>query len=87
MRPNLFLQKVMFDERMTMMEYDFFNAIWRVTGVPADNFEICLMVDADTKLYPDALSRLISAAVKDPEISGLCGETRIANKKDSWVSI
>ncbi|KAI8891080.1 glycosyltransferase family 2 protein [Backusella circina FSU 941] len=82
-----FLQKVMFDERMTKMEYEFFNAIWRITGVPADNFEICLMVDADTKLYPDALSRLISAAVKDPEISGLCGETKIANKKDSWVSM
>ncbi|KAI8082245.1 chitin synthase [Thamnidium elegans] len=82
-----FLQKVMFDERMTMMEYEFFNAIWRITGVPADNFEICLMVDADTKLYPDALSRLISAAVKDPEISGLCGETKIANKTDSWVSM
>jgi chitin synthase len=82
-----FLQKVMFDERMTMMEYEFFNAIWRITGVPADSFEICLMVDADTKLYPDALSRLISAAVKDPEISGLCGETKIANKKDSWVSM
>ncbi|KAI7896780.1 chitin synthase [Mucor mucedo] len=82
-----FLQKVMFDERMTMMEYEFFNSIWRITGVPADNFEICLMVDADTKLYPDALSRLISAAVKDPEISGLCGETKIANKTDSWVSM
>ncbi|KAI8364402.1 chitin synthase [Blakeslea trispora] len=82
-----FLQKVMFDERMTMMEYEFFNAIWRITGVSADHFEICLMVDADTKLYPDALSRLISAAVKDPEISGLCGETKIANKKASWVSM
>jgi chitin synthase len=82
-----FLQKVMFDERMTMMEYEFFNAIWRITGVPADNFEICLMIDADTKLYPDALSRLISAAVKDPEISGLCGETKVANKKDSWVTM
>ncbi|KAI9487592.1 MAG: chitin synthase [Benjaminiella poitrasii] len=82
-----FLQKTMFDERMTRMEYEFFNAIWRVTGVPADNFELCLMVDADTKLYPDALSRLISAAVKDPEISGLCGETKIANKTDSWVSM
>ncbi|KAI8984616.1 chitin synthase-domain-containing protein [Mycotypha africana] len=82
-----FLQHVMFDERMTRFEYEFFNAIWRVTGVPADNFEICLMVDADTKLFPDALSRLISAAVKDPDISGLCGETRIANKKDSWVTM
>ncbi|CAO3694478.1 unnamed protein product [Rhizopus microsporus] len=82
-----FLQKVMFDERMTMMEYEFFNAIWRITGVSADHYEICLMVDADTKLYPDALSRMISAAVKDPEISGLCGETKIANKTDSWVTM
>ncbi|KAI8068322.1 chitin synthase-domain-containing protein [Gongronella butleri] len=82
-----FLQKVMFDERMTRMEYDFFNAIWRVSGLPADAFELCLMVDADTKLFPDALTRLVAAAVKDPSISGLCGETKIANKKDSWVTM
>ncbi|KAI9276746.1 chitin synthase-domain-containing protein [Phascolomyces articulosus] len=82
-----FMQKVMFDERMTSMEYDFFNSIWRVTGIPADRYEIVLMVDADTKLFPDALSRLVSCAVKDPEISGLCGETRIANKTASWVSM
>ncbi|CAO3669143.1 unnamed protein product [Rhizopus microsporus] len=82
-----FMQKVMFDERMTTMEYEFFNSIWRITGVPPDRYEIVLMVDADTKLFPDALSRLISCAVKDPEISGLCGETKIANKTDSWVSM
>ncbi|KAG2206294.1 hypothetical protein INT47_007308 [Mucor saturninus] len=82
-----FMQKVMFDERMTMMEYEFFNAIWRICGVPPDAYEIVLMVDADTKLFPDALSRLISCAVKDPEISGLCGETKIANKTDSFVTM
>ncbi|KAI8149685.1 chitin synthase-domain-containing protein [Fennellomyces sp. T-0311] len=82
-----FMQKVMFDERMTSLEYDFFNSIWRVAGISPDRYEICLMVDADTKLFPDALSRLISCAVKDPEISGLCGETRIANKTASWVSM
>ncbi|KAG0167648.1 Chitin synthase, class 3 [Apophysomyces sp. BC1015] len=82
-----FLQKVMFDERLTTMEYEFFNAMWRATGVPPDSYEICLMVDADTKVYPDALSRLVSCAVKDPDISGLCGETKIANKTDSWVSM
>ncbi|KAG1144618.1 hypothetical protein G6F37_006073 [Rhizopus arrhizus] len=82
-----FMQKVMFDERMTTMEYEFFNSIWRITGIPPDKYEIVLMVDADTKLYPDALSRLISCAVKDPEISGLCGETKIANKTNSWVSM
>ncbi|KAI9496149.1 chitin synthase-domain-containing protein [Zychaea mexicana] len=82
-----FLQKVMFDERMTMLEYEFFNNIWRVTGVSADKYEICLMVDADTKVYPDALSRLISCMVNDEEVAGLCGETKIGNKTDSWVSM
>ncbi|KAI8335421.1 chitin synthase-domain-containing protein [Chlamydoabsidia padenii] len=82
-----FMQKVIFDERMTRMEYEFFNSVWRVCGLPPDCFELCLMVDADTKLYPDALTRLVSCAVKDPSISGLCGETKIANKKDSWVTM
>ncbi|KAI9322811.1 chitin synthase-domain-containing protein [Dichotomocladium elegans] len=82
-----FLQKVMFDERMTMLEYEFFNSIWRITGVSADKYEIVLMVDADTKVYPDALSRLISCMVNDAEIAGLCGETKIGNKTDSWVSM
>ncbi|KAI9263354.1 chitin synthase-domain-containing protein [Phascolomyces articulosus] len=82
-----FLQKVMFDERMTILEYEFFNNIWRITGVSADKYEIVLMVDADTKVYPDALSRLISCMVNDEEVAGLCGETKIGNKTDSWVSM
>jgi chitin synthase len=82
-----FMQKVMFDERMTTMEYDFFNYLWRVTGVSPDCYEFCLMVDADTRVYFDSLSRLISCAVKDPSISGLCGETKIANKTSSWVTM
>lgn len=82
-----FMQKVMFDERMTAMEYELFNSLWRVTGVAPDVYEICLMVDADTRVYFDSLSRLISCAVKDPEISGMCGETKIANKTDSWVAM
>lgn len=82
-----FLQKVMFDERMTELEYEFFTNIWRITGVSPDKYEIVLMVDADTKVYPDALSRLISCMVNDSEVMGLCGETKIGNKTDSWVSM
>ncbi|KAG9303607.1 hypothetical protein G9A89_018503 [Geosiphon pyriformis] len=83
-----FLQKVMFDERMTPFEYEFFNGIWRVTGVSPDKYEIVLMVDADTKIYPDSLSRMISCMIRDNEIMGLCGETKIANKTDSiWTMI
>ncbi|KOS20923.1 Chitin synthase 4 [Escovopsis weberi] len=81
-----FLQKVMFDERMTELEYEMFNGLWKVTGISPDYYEIVLMVDADTKVFPDSLTHMVSAMVKDPEIMGLCGETKIANKRASWVS-
>lgn len=82
-----FLQKVMFDERMTELEYEMFNGLWNVTGIAPDFYEVVLMVDADTKVFPDSLTHMVSAMVKDPEIMGLCGETKIANKTDSWVTM
>jgi len=82
-----FLQKVMFDERMTAFEYEFFNSIWRVTGISPDRYELALCVDADTKVFPDALSRMAVCMVNDPEIMGLCGETKIANKAETWVTM
>jgi chitin synthase len=81
-----FLQKVMFDERMTELEFEIFNGLWKITGISPDFYEMVLMVDADTKVYPDSLTHMISAMVKDPEIMGLCGETKIANKRSSWVT-
>lgn len=82
-----FLQKVMFDERMTELEYEMFNGVWKITGISPDFYEIVLMVDADTKVFPDSMTHMVSAMVKDPEIMGLCGETKIANKRQSWVSM
>jgi chitin synthase len=82
-----FLQKVMFDERMTELEFEMFNGIWKITGISPDFYEVVLMVDADTNVFPDSLTHMVSAMVKDPEIMGLCGETKIANKRDSWVSM
>ena len=35
-----FLQKVMFDERMTELEFEMFNGLWKVTGVPPDFYEV-----------------------------------------------
>ncbi|KAJ6500622.1 glycosyltransferase family 2 protein [Mycena sanguinolenta] len=82
-----FLQKVMFDERMTTFEYEFFNSIWRVTGVSPDRYELVLCVDADTKVFPDSLTRMVSCMVCDEEIMGLCGETKIANKAETFVTM
>ncbi|KAG8925177.1 Chitin synthase, class 3 [Tulasnella sp. 417] len=82
-----FLQKVLFDERMTTFEYEFFNSIWRVTGISPDQYEIVLCVDADTKVFPDSLSRMVACMAHDEEIMGLCGETKIANKGETWVTM
>lgn len=81
-----FLQKVMFDERMTELEFELLTSIWRVTGLMAEMYEIVLMVDADTKVYPDSLTHMVAEMVKDPMIMGLCGETKISNKAQSWVT-
>lgn len=82
-----FLQKVMFDERMTTFDYEFFNSIWRCTGIPPDRYETVLCVDADTKVFPDSLTRMNACMVNDTEIMGLCGETKIANKSETWVTM
>ncbi|KAF7316781.1 Glycosyltransferase family 2 protein [Mycena chlorophos] len=82
-----FLQKVMFDERMTTLEYQLFNAFWGVTGFSPDRYQLVLAIDADTKAFPDSLSRMVACMVHDTEIMGLCGETKIANKADSWVTM
>lgn len=81
-----FLQKMTFDERMTELEYQLLRNIYSITGLMADFYETVLMVDADTKVFPDSLSHMVAEMVKDPAIMGLCGETKIANKRQSWVT-
>lgn len=44
-----FLAHVLFDDRMTPLDYDLFRKITRLTGVYPDQYEAVLMVDADTK--------------------------------------
>lgn len=45
-----------------------------------------VQVDADTKVYPDSLKHLVNSLHHDNLIMGVCGETRIANKRQSWVT-
>ncbi|KAI8384045.1 chitin synthase-domain-containing protein [Blakeslea trispora] len=80
------MQRVYYGERMCELEYQFCKAIVKLTGNHPSIYETCLMVDADTKVYPDSLARLIACMSRDPYIMGLCGETKIANKTDSWVT-
>lgn len=81
-----FLQKVTFNERMTRLDYEILLNIWCLTGLMADMYELVLMVDADTKVYPDSLTHMVATMVKDTEVMGLCGETKIANKAKSFIT-
>ncbi|CAG8517660.1 27255_t:CDS:2 [Dentiscutata erythropus] len=81
-----FFSHVTYNDRMCPLDYDLFRKVHHLMGVTPDFFEIVLMVDADTKVYPDSLRLLINCMCNDNLIMGLCGETKIANKRTSFTS-
>lgn len=82
-----FFQRVLFNDRFSELDYEiFWKMTWLMKGVTPDKFETVLMVDADTQVLPDALTYMNAAMANDITIMGLCGETRIANKRTSWVT-
>ncbi|KAI7898177.1 chitin synthase [Cokeromyces recurvatus] len=82
-----FFQRVLFNDRLSELDYEiFWKMTWLMKGVTPDKFELVLMVDADTKVLSDALTYMVAAMANDITIMGLCGETRIANKRSSWVT-
>ncbi|KAI0029717.1 glycosyltransferase family 2 protein [Vararia minispora EC-137] len=81
-----FFSHVTYNDRMTPLDFDLFRKIHILMGVTPDFFEVCLMVDADTKVFPGSLKALVNCMHHDPMIMGVCGETRIANKRQSWVT-
>ncbi|KAJ3135650.1 hypothetical protein HDU90_003725 [Geranomyces variabilis] len=80
------LQRVLLADRMTPLDFDLFRKSTHLMGVTPDHFEIVLMVDADTKVAPDSVRLMVNAMHNDDRIMGLCGETRISNKTQSWVT-
>jgi len=42
------------------------------------------MVDADTMVSEDALTRLVASCSNDAKIAGICGETSLENEERSW---
>eukprot|EP00833_Pecoramyces_ruminatium_P010847 jgi/Orpsp1_1/1184879/evm.model.c7180000091360.1 len=81
-----FLNRVIFNDRMSPLDYELTYQIHKTTGVFPDKYDLVLMVDADTKVKPDSLKYMVKAMVCDEKIMGLCGETRILNKTSSFVT-
>ncbi|KAI9145437.1 chitin synthase-domain-containing protein [Paraphysoderma sedebokerense] len=82
-----FLNKVFYNTSMSPLELEIYHQIKHVIGVEPNLYEYCLMVDADTEVVADSLTRLVSSCLHDSRILGICGETKIANEKQSWVTM
>ncbi|KAJ3120871.1 hypothetical protein HK098_004187 [Nowakowskiella sp. JEL0407] len=82
-----FLSKIMFNDYISPLEFDLFFKLWTITGVHPDRYEALMCLDADTEIYPDSMTHMVACLIKDNEVMGLCGETRVANKMTSWVTM
>ncbi|KAL6630258.1 chitin synthase-domain-containing protein [Neocallimastix sp. 'constans'] len=82
-----YLHNVHHNYPMTPLELELYHQMKNVIGVDPSFYEYILMVDADTVVMQDSLNMLISSMVRDSKIMGICGETRLANEKDTWVTM
>lgn len=72
---------------MCPLELELYHQMKNIVGVDPSFYEFILMVDADTQVSRDALSRLISHMNRDKKVAGTCGETRISNERASFTSM
>ncbi|KAI9474175.1 MAG: chitin synthase-domain-containing protein [Benjaminiella poitrasii] len=82
-----FLNKVQYAAPMNPMQLEMYHQMRNVIGVSPEMYEYVLMVDADTEVMPDGLNYLVSSMAHDSKIIGVCGETTLANEKDTWVTM
>ncbi|KAI6143424.1 chitin synthase-domain-containing protein, partial [Pisolithus tinctorius] len=82
-----FLNKVHYNTPMNPLELEMYHQIKNVIGVNPTFYEYLFAVDADMTAEPYALNRLISAMIHDKKVLGVCGETSLANAKQSIVTM
>lgn len=82
-----FLNKVHFSTPMNPLELEMYHQIKNVIGVNPTFFEYLFTVDADTTVEPYSVNRLISACIHDKKVLGVCGETELANSKQSIITM
>jgi chitin synthase len=82
-----FLNRVHYNKPMNPLELEIYHQMKHIVGVDPSFYEYVLMVDADTVVLPDSLNRMVSVCTRDSTVMGLCGETKIANEKDSFITM
>lgn len=55
-------------------------------NITINRYDFLLTVDADTEVHTHSISQMVNRMKNDSKIYGVCGETLISNKMDSWVT-
>lgn len=82
-----FLNRVHYRKLMNPLELEIFHQLNNVVGVDPELYEFLFMVDADTSVSSDALTRLMAACTNDSKVIGTCGETSLQNEEQSWTTM
>lgn len=82
-----FLNRVHYQRPMSPLDLEIFHHINNVIGVDPEFYEFLFMVDADTSVREDSLTRLVAACSDDLKIAGICGETGLQNEEKSWTTM
>ncbi|KAJ2359062.1 hypothetical protein GGF43_000383 [Coemansia sp. RSA 2618] len=82
-----FLSRVHFETPMSPLDLEIYHQMKNVIGVHPSLYEYLMMVDADTEVMPDSLTRLVACMVHDAKIIGICGETQLTNEDFSWTTM
>ncbi|KAG2201668.1 hypothetical protein INT47_003894 [Mucor saturninus] len=82
-----FLNRLQYDAPMNPMQLEMYHQMKNIIGISPEMYDYVLMVDADTEVMREGLTHLVASMAHDAKIIGLCGETTIANEKDSWVTM
>lgn len=82
-----FLNRVHHRSPMSPLELEMFHQINNIIGVDPELYEYVFMVDADTMVKEDALTRLVASCADDSKIAGICGETSLRNEERSWTTM
>ena len=57
-----------------------------ISGIDNEAVKYLMAVDADTRLGKDSITEMVYSMESNINTLALCGETKVDNKKDSWVT-
>lgn len=55
--------------------------------LPLDEVRYLMAIDADTRVDRDSISHMAYSMNKNERVLALCGETKVDNKSQSWVTM